>query len=150
MKIADIGTIQKEAQTIAAPQDKQRPDKQGVTFERHIADVNDVHYQKYIEELRDRIFEQGETIKKKSDINEFLKYRKLISELLGEVAGNAYETSKSSTFDTRGKHKVFILIKKVDSRLDEMAQEILNSERDNIRLLQMVDDIRGMLVDMFL
>lgn len=150
MKVADVGTIQKEAQALAAPQDKQRPAEPGLSFARHISDINDAHYQKYLEELRDRIFEQGEVIKKKSDINEFIKYRKLISELLGEVAGNAYEASKSTAFDSRGKHKVLIQVKRINSKLDDMAQEVLRSQGDNIRLLQMVDDIRGMLVDMFL
>lgn len=150
MKIADIGKIQKESQSVTAPHDKLQPEETGVSFRRHISDINDARYQEHIEELRERIFEQGEVIKKKSDINEFIKYRKLIAELMGEVAGNAYESSKTSSFDARGKHKVFVLIKKVNSKLDEMARQVLDSQSENIKLLQMVDDIRGMLVDMFL
>ncbi len=150
MKVADIANISKETQTITMPQDKHAAPETGVSFKRHISDINEADYHKRIQQLRDKISEQGEVIKKKSDINEFIKYRKLISELIGEAASNAYESSKSSSFDTTGKHKVFVLIKSVNTRLDDMAQEVLKEQSDNIRLLQMVDDIRGLLIDMFL
>ena len=55
----------------------------------------------------------------------------------------------SPPFDAKGRRNVMVLIKKVNVMLDEMAQQILQEQSENIRLLEMVDDIRGMLVDIF-
>lgn len=150
MKIADIGTISKETQTSAAVMDKPSAGGLGSSFQRHMSNLNREDYEEYIEDLKNKILEQGEVIKNNADIPGFLKYRKLISELINEAASNAYITSRSGAFDSRGKHKVFIMIRKVNVKLDEMAQEILSEQSDNLKLLDMVDDIRGMLVDLFL
>ena len=79
-----------------------------------------------------------------------MEYRRLIAELLDVTASNAYVCTKTSAFDTKGRRNVFVLIKKVNDRLEEMAQEILSEQKDNIRLLEMVDDIRGLLLDILL
>lgn len=150
MKVADIGMISKDKQSVMAPQEKPVGQDTELVFRRQLTDLHEAQYKEYIEDLKSRIFEQGEVLKKKSDISGFLKYRQLIAELVGEAASNAYESSRSGGFDINGRHKVLTTIKKVNNTLDEMAQEILKQQTDNINLLQMVDDIRGLIVDMFL
>ena len=113
-------------------------------------DFSEAQRQKYIEDLKDRIFRQGETIKKKADIGEFMQYRRLIAELLEAAASNAYACIRTSAVNSKGMRNVFVLVKTVNARLDEMAQQILSEQSDNLRLLKMVDDIRGLLVDVFL
>jgi uncharacterized protein YaaR (DUF327 family) len=150
MKVADIGMISKDTASVAALQERQPGPGTELVFKRQLTELHETQYQKYIDDLKNRIFEQGETLKKKSDISGFLKYRQLIAELIGEAASNAYESSRSGSFDINGRHKVLTTIKKVNGKLDEMAQVILSQQNDNINLLQMVDDIRGLIVDMFL
>jgi uncharacterized protein len=150
MKVANISKVPSGMQNVAAPGSAQLDTGAGFSFSRHMSDFNDAQYQKYLEELRNRIFAQGEIIKKKADIGEFLQYRKLIAELLGEAASNAYACNRTHAFDSKGRRNAFVLIKKVNSRLDDMAQEILSEQSDNITLLEMVDEIRGLLVDIFL
>jgi uncharacterized protein YaaR (DUF327 family) len=150
MKIADVSKISSDMRSVSAAGGIQPGVGQGFSFSRHMMDFTDAQYQKYLEDLKNRIFRQGETIKKKADIGEFMQYRKLIAELLEAAAGNAYACGRTSAFDTKGRRNVFVLIKKVNARLDEMAQQILSEQRDNIHLLEMVDDIRGLLVDIWL
>lgn len=150
MKVSDVNTIAKSRQTVASTGGAQTGAGQGFSFSRHMMDFSQAQYQKYLEDLKDKIFRQGETIKHKADISEFMQYRRLIAELLEITAGNAYACTKTSSFDAKGRRNIFVLIKMVNTRLDEMAQEILSEQRDNIRLLEMVDDIRGLLVDILL
>lgn len=150
MKVSDVGQVPSNMQSVSSSGGAQAGAGQGFAFSRHMMDFSEAQYQKYIEDLKDRIARQGETIKGKADIAEFMQYRKLIAELLELAASNAYACSKTSAFDTRGRRNVFVLIKKVNSRLDEMARQILSEQSDNIKLLEMVDDIRGLLVDIMM
>ncbi len=150
MKITDIGKISSGTTSVSVAGSIQTAAGQGFEFSRHMMDFSQAQYQQYIEDLKDRIFRQGEVIKHKTDIGAFMQYRKLIAELLEAAAGNAYACSRTSTFDSKGRRNVFVLIKQVNAKLDEMAQQILAEQRDNIRLLEMVDDIRGLLVDILL
>ena len=150
MKVADVSKTSSSIQGVTDAGSTHPGGSQDFTFSRHMMDFSQAQYQKYIEELKKRIFSQGESIKRKADIPEFMQYRKLIAELLDVAASNAYICTKTSAFDTKGRRNVFVLIKKVNARLDEMAQEILSEQRDNIHLLEMVDDIRGLLLDILL
>jgi Uncharacterized protein conserved in bacteria len=150
MKVTNVSQVPSGMQNVSAPGSAQLDTGAGFSFSRHMSDFSDAQYQKYLEGLRDRIFSQGEVIKRKADISEFLQYRKLIAELLGEAASNAFACGRTHAFDSKGRRNVFVTIKKVNARLDEMAQEILSEQSDNIALLEMVDDIRGLLVDIFL
>lgn len=150
MKVADVRKTSSSMQSVTNAGGAQPGGSQDFSFSRHMMDFSQAQYQKYIEDLKHRIFAQGETIKKKADVSEFMQYRRLIAELLEVAAGNAYACTKTSTFDAKGRRNVFVLIKKVNARLDEMAQEILSAQSDNINLLDMVDDIRGLLLDILL
>lgn len=150
MKVADIGKVPQGMQNVSTVGGAQTSAGQGSMFSRHMMDFSQAQHQKYIEDLKDRIFSQGETIKRKADLGEFAQYRKLIAELLEVVAGNAYACSKTSTLDAKGRRNVFVLIRKINVRLDEMAQQILQDQKENLRLLEIVDDIRGLLLDVLL
>ena len=39
------------------------------------------------------------------------------------------------------------IVKEVDKSLDNLAQELLKDEKDNLAILNKIDDIRGMLLD---
>jgi uncharacterized protein YaaR (DUF327 family) len=40
------------------------------------------------------------------------------------------------------------VIRSINEKLEELTREMLSEQRDNIRILQMVDDIRGLLMDL--
>lgn len=150
MKISDIKHSVSEAQERPAVLDKPAATGAGMSFSRQMTTLSEAGYQGYVRDLQERIFKQGERLKQKADINVLQEYRALISELLGEAAGNAYACIKSNVFDAKGRHKVFFVIRSINQKLEELASEILSEQSDNIKLLRMVDDIRGMLVDLFL
>lgn len=93
------------------------------------------------------IEEQGEKIAKHMDIKDMRKYRATIKEFMNEVVSNSHEFSRENFLDRRGRHRVYGIIKQVDSNLDDLAQELMKEEKDHLAILQKVDDIRGLLLD---
>ncbi len=150
MKVTDINHISADNKERYVAADRRTAAGRDTAFFRQLTTLNETQYQRYLADLQEKIYKQGEKIKEKADIKALQEYRMLIGELLGETASNAFACIKSNVFDARGRHKVFLVIRSVNQKLEELAREILSDQRDNIRLLQMVDDIRGMLVDLFL
>lgn len=150
MKVADIRRVLPGTNERQAVVGKNAASGSGMAFSRHMTALNETQYHQYLNDLQERIFKKGEKLKESADIKVLQEYRQLISELLAQAAGNAYECIKSSLFDSKGRHKIFFVIRKINEKLDELASEILSEQKDNIKLLEMVDDIRGMLVDLFL
>ena len=54
---------------------------------------------------------------------------------------------KENSLDRRGRHRVYSLVKKVDKELDELTKDFLDIEGNRIKILQRLDDIKGMLLD---
>lgn len=149
MKIREVGTSQVDAN---APHGAAhtKPTDSAVSFKREMTALGAQEYEKHIKQMTDDIFAQGERVAKKADIKELQKYREMITKLLNETVSNSYEFSKSANLDRRGRHRVFATINKINDTLDEMTKDILEGQKDNLNLLNKVDDIRGMLVDLFL
>ncbi len=113
----------------------------------NVEQEQDIHY---FEDKLEEITKQGELLCEKADIAQLNKYKGLIQDLVKYTVNKSFKFTKSNTFDSRGRSKVFALINEVDSRLNNMTKQILEEERENIDLVASVNDIRGLLVDIFL
>lgn len=50
-------------------------------------------------------------------------------------------------FDRRGRHRVYGIIRLIDSNLDELASELVEDEKDHLSILARIGEIRGLLLD---
>jgi uncharacterized protein YaaR (DUF327 family) len=149
MKIQDVNMALREAQP--HPLGERPPAAaQEMAFTRPLPNLNEENYQRHINDLVGAITQQGEKLGKRADIKELQKYRELITELMNETVSNSYAFTKNNAFDARGRHRVYAMIKKVNKDLDLIAEEVLKEQSDNLKVLDLVDDIRGLLVDIFL
>ncbi|MGI5970227.1 MAG: YaaR family protein [Oscillospiraceae bacterium] len=120
------------------------------SFEHSFNSFDREQYEQSLAKMAKKIEEQGARLANKTDIAEMERYRLLISELLTEVTCHAYAFQKENSFDPRGRRKVYAIIVKINEKLEEMAKEILNGSRDKLKILSSIDDIRGLIVDLFL
>ncbi len=93
---------------------------------------------------------QGKKLTDHMDISDMKKYRTLIAEFMNEVTTNAHEFSRENFLDKRGRHRVYGIVRTVDEKLNELANELLNSEKDNISILEKTDEIQGLLLNIFI
>lgn len=119
-------------------------------FIEHLRKVEEATSEQYVRDLVDKIIEQGNKLSQKTDIRELKIYKKLISEFLDCVVGGSRKFSKNNFLDRRGRHRVYAVIKKVNEELEQLTQHILNEEKDNIKILQCLDDIRGLILDIIM
>lgn len=103
-----------------------------------------------LQAMMEDIVMQGDRIKKKTDVKDMRKYRGLIKEFLNEVVNRSHKFSRENFLDRRGRHRVYGIIRLMDEKLDELAQELMKDEKDNLAILSKVDEIRGLLLDLFI
>jgi uncharacterized protein YaaR (DUF327 family) len=101
-------------------------------------------------DLAKKIHAQGTQLAKKIDIAEMERYRALVSEFLREVVCGAYVFHKENTIDEKGRRKVFATVMVINQKLEEMAKDILSGNQDALVVMSSIDEIRGLIVDIFL
>ncbi len=109
--------------------------------------ITDAELQAKIDALMTDITAQGDRIARHMDIRDLKKYRGLIKEFLNEVVYRSHKFSRENFLDRKGRHRVYGLIRLIDSNLDELAQELVKDETDHISILSKIGEIRGLLLD---
>ena len=104
--------------------------------------ITDADLQAKVDMLLSDITAQGNRIAQHMDIRDMKKYRGLIREFMNEVVFRSHKFSRENFLDRRGRHRVYGLIKLIDSNLDELAQELVKDEKDHIAILSKGIDIR--------
>ncbi|MDE6915474.1 MAG: YaaR family protein [Lachnospiraceae bacterium] len=99
--------------------------------------------------MMEEIVMQGDKIVKRMDVRDMKRYRTLIKEFMNEIVNRSHKFSRENFLDRRGRHRVYGIIRLVDEKLDELAQELVSDECDKIAILAKVDEIRGLLLDIF-
>ena len=109
--------------------------------------ITDAELQAKVDALMEDIVEQGNRIAQHMDIHDMKRYRGLIKEFLNEVVYRSHKFSRENFLDRRGRHRVYGIIKLIDSNLDELASELVADEKDHISILGMIGEIKGLLLD---
>ena len=150
MKVRDVDSLSPEMPKRIKEEGGVHKPSLEQSFTKCISDTGTAQYQKRIAELTEKISRQGQLVTQRADIRELQKYRMMITELLNETVSNSYAFHKENSFDGRGRPRIYAMIRQINEKLDQMTTNILNEQTDQIQLLNCVDDIRGLLVDMFL
>ncbi len=111
--------------------------------------IGDADLQQQIEAMLKDITKQGELIARHMDIRDMKKYRGKIKEFLNEIVNRSHKFSRENFLDRKGRHRVYGIIRLVDSNLDELAQELCEEEKDHIKILSKIGEITGLLLDIF-
>lgn len=114
------------------------------------SNVEEAELQQRLMGMMEEITMQGDRLKKKMDIRDMKHYRALIKGFMNEVVNRSHEFSRENFLDRRGRHRVYGIIRRVDAALDELAQELVKEEKDALSILGKIDEIRGLLLDIFM
>ena len=151
MKISDINNRAASIPGINSREDRRAEvNSSKPSFSDMMRKTEETDLQTRLNKLMSDIERQGEVLSKNMDMKELRNYKRLISEFMDEVVNNSLKFSKNSHFDRRGRHKVYATIKKVNAMVEELSREFLKGEKDNIKILESIGGIKGMLLDLYM
>lgn len=150
VKISDALNQSATVGGLSAKDEKRIREAKTDSFQTKLFKIEGDTQEERIRNLAEIIFEQGEKLGKKVDIRELKKYKQLIATFLEEAVGTSTKFSKESFLDRRGRYRVYASIKRINEEVEELARQVLSSEKDNIQILQKIDDIRGLIMDIFM
>ncbi len=111
------------------------------------SNIEDATLQERLTLVMEDIVQQGKKLGKHMDVRDMRRYRALIKEFMNEVVNRSHKFSRENFLDRKGRHRVYGIVKLVDNKLDELAQELIKDEQDHIAILGKIDEIRGLLLD---
>ena len=103
-----------------------------------------------MEAMLKKIDEQASRLTKTPTYDELKQYRTLIKDFVGMAVANMYEVHTSAGWDRMGRQRVYTTVRKIDLKLEEMAEKIRLGQSEQLDVIASHDAIRGMLVDLYM
>lgn len=112
-----------------------------------LSQLNDSELTEKIKQMIEEITVQGQKIAEHMDIRDMKAYRGMISNFVNEVVANSHKFSRENFLDKRGRHRVYGIVRVVNQKLDELAQELIKTEKNQMDILDRVGEIQGLVLD---
>ncbi|KAB3532056.1 YaaR family protein [Alkaliphilus serpentinus] len=127
-----------------------KPEINHQQFTSRLQEIKSEQVRGHLENLYNQIVSQSDKIKNRLHLSEVVKYKSLVREFLDVAVKHSHQFSKQNFLDRRGRHRVYSIIKNVDRELEALTKDFLNQEVDRISIIKRLDDIRGLLLDVFM
>ncbi|MDR0374521.1 MAG: YaaR family protein [Treponema sp.] len=101
-----------------------------------------------INQLLEDVHSAGDDLRKRPLPAEILKYKQAVRNFLAFIIQNTYDIEKQYTGVSLRKRKEKTLVQIVDKKLDQLAADILAGQRDQLAILERLEEITGILVDL--
>ncbi len=96
--------------------------------------------------LLDSIRKKGNKIVSTKEHKDVVEYKSLVKEYLKRVLDDTYELDRcSDTFNSR----YYLTVETVDKKLQELTNKVLGNEKDNLSIITTIDEIQGLIVDIY-
>jgi uncharacterized protein len=102
-----------------------------------------------LESLLDEVHESGDRLKENPSVDLVQAYKKAVRDFVHYVVERSYAVEQKASGRNILKRNAYFRISVIDAALEKLAAEILRNQRDNLEILRRVDEINGMLVDLF-
>lgn len=103
-----------------------------------------------LEAMMKKIDEQAARLSKTPTYEELKEYRTLIKNFVSEAVSHMYELHTQAGWDRMGRQRIYTTVRKVDRKLEEMAEKIRLGHAEQLDVIASHDAIRGMLVDLYM
>jgi hypothetical protein len=97
----------------------------------------------YVNEIR----ETGKKIVATQNYTDVIKYKKVIKGYLKSIVDYVYTLNKNDSFWDRN---YFTTVKTVNEKLEQVTKELIYDQKENIDIAAKIDEINGLLIDIYM
>lgn len=100
-------------------------------------------------QILEQIDDQSRILKKRLTPEGIRRYTQLVKSFMKETMKDTYEISEETHWDASGNRRNFIVVKKINQALEELMDSVVNKEKSQLDLVAKLDEIRGLLLDLY-
>ena len=150
MKIDALSAQRSTMQTLERDVAVHEPQRSDADFGAELQDQHASFSKHQLQELLKKIDEQGARLTNTPTYDELKAYRDLVKDFIDEAVGRMYQLHVQAGWDRMGRQKVYTTVRKIDQKLEELAEKIRLGQTGAMDIAASHDAIRGMLIDLYM
>ena len=103
-----------------------------------------------LNQLMTRVDSQGQKLANQRTLENLRDYKNIVKQFIGESLSYGLQLSDKQSFNPSGGMKNHQLIEVIDQKLIEIHDEVLNNEKEGFDILQLVGEIKGLLINLYM
>lgn len=145
MRVAKTGTRREGA--VAGSKGKKRSPHVERAFS-DMLQLEQVEHFDLVQALKD-IDEHSRRLKESPILENLLRYKKKLSAILRLLVGQSSEVAENSYYDMVGRRRFLLAVQTIDHKLEELTKDFLHKQMSGLELVSRLDEIRGLLLDLY-
>ncbi|OIJ20344.1 hypothetical protein BKP45_09805 [Anaerobacillus alkalidiazotrophicus] len=102
-----------------------------------------------LNKLMEKIDDQGKVLAESRTVDELRKYKALVKEFMEDAVNLGLSLEEKRGFNRRGRTKIYKIVKEVDRKLLDLTDAVLKKEKKGLEILDMVGEIKGLIVNIY-
>jgi uncharacterized protein len=119
------------------------------TFSMKLLETQRENLREELDELLVSIDTQTKEIEKSLTFETIGAYRELVRKFVGIAVNELFEVEEKLSVSPTGKKKSLLLVKRINEELEKMTDDFLKKQNNLLGFLARIDQIRGMLLDLY-
>lgn len=115
-------------------------------FSQSFNQARDRKSEEQLNKMIEDISKRGNRLVITKTYGDVIAYKKMIKEYLESILKFMYDTKKDISF---WQTEYFITIDTIDEKLKELTDSLLGDERENLNVAATIDEIQGLIVDIY-
>lgn len=99
--------------------------------------------------LMQQIDDQGKVLSETRTVDELRKYKQLVKEFMEDAVKFGLSLEERRGFNRRGRTKIYKIVKEVDRKLLDLTDAVIQKQKKGLEILDMVGEIKGLLVNIY-
>ncbi len=91
----------------------------------------------------------GQRLVRSRTFRELAKYKALVKRFVKEAVEYGLELKQSTSWNEYGQSRPLKTVETIDAKLVELSEEILNKEKSSLEILEMIGEIKGLLINLY-
>ncbi|MGE7763526.1 YaaR family protein [Peribacillus sp. NPDC097895] len=91
----------------------------------------------------------GQRLVRSRTFRELAKYKALVKRFVKEAVDYGLVLKQSTSWNQYGQSRPLKTVETIDARLVELSEEILNKEKSSLEILEMIGEIKGLLINLY-
>lgn len=121
----------------------------GISFSQMLGDKEDDNTREELYERMEEIKNKGRELGDKKTVELLVEYKKMIKGFIEDAVQFGIRVEERRGLSRRGRSKVLKVVSTIDEKLLDLTNEILSQEKKQIRVLEKIGQIQGLLVNLF-
>ncbi|KAB7663258.1 YaaR family protein [Bacillus sp. B1-b2] len=102
-----------------------------------------------LNDLMKNIDDYGDILSRSQNLKDLNKYKSLVKQFVKEAVDYGLELKRDNSWDQFGQGRDLNTVQVIDDKLLELTEEVMANEKDGLRILDKIGEIKGLLINIY-